>query len=231
MGKHILNSGLVVSCQAYEGEPLFGASHMAEMAKAAELGGAIGIRTNGTNEVREIKNTVKVPVIGLNKNYYDGCDVYITPTLEDAIAIHEAGADIVAIDGTNRVRPDGKTLQATITELKKRNINVMADISTFEEGVYAAEVGADYISTTLSGYTPYSPQQSNPDIDLVSRLAQAVKVPVVAEGRYSTASEVNRALEAGAHFVVIGTAITRPQNIVEKYVSQIKIKQKKDVFS
>ncbi|MEC0229926.1 N-acetylmannosamine-6-phosphate 2-epimerase [Paenibacillus alba] len=221
MRKLITARGLVVSCQAYEGEPLYGPHYMAEMAKGAELGGAIGIRANGVADIFVMKQLIQVPIIGLNKRKMEGSDVYITPTVEDALAVYAAGANIVAIDGTNRLRPDGRSLADTVKQLKQHNIPIMADISNDEEGLYAAELGVDYISTTLSGYTPYSPQISGPDIELVARLARAVAIPVAAEGKYSQPAEVNRALEAGAQFVVIGSAITRPQHITERFIHAI----------
>ncbi|MFD0698055.1 N-acetylmannosamine-6-phosphate 2-epimerase [Paenibacillus sp. GCM10027628] len=223
MRKLITERGIVVSCQAYEGEPLYGPNYMAEMAKAAELGGAIGIRANGVADIFVMKQFIQVPIIGLNKRKTSGCDVYITPTLEDALAVFAAGADIIAIDGTDRTRPDGRSLTDTVKELKARNIPVMADISTYEEGIFAAELGVDYISTTLSGYTPYSLQTREPDIELVARLVSSVPVPVVAEGKYSQPSEVNRALDAGAQFAVIGGAITRPQHITERFIQALSM--------
>ncbi|NOU75532.1 putative N-acetylmannosamine-6-phosphate 2-epimerase [Paenibacillus sp. LMG 31458] len=228
MRKLITERGIVVSCQAYMGEPLYGPHYMAEMAKGAELGGAIGIRANGIADIFVMKQSIQVPIIGLHKRNIEDNDVYITPTLKDALAVYAAGADIVAIDGTNRMRPDGRTLAQTVQELKRINIPIMADISNEEEGLFAAELGVDYISTTLSGYTPYSTQSSNPDIELVARLASVVRVPVVAEGKYFTAEEVNRALEAGAQFVVIGSAITRPQHITERFVQAISSQIKSD---
>ncbi|SMG42565.1 N-acylglucosamine-6-phosphate 2-epimerase [Paenibacillus aquistagni] len=217
MRQMITRRGLVVSCQAYQGEPLFGADHMAEMALAAELGGAIGIRANGTADIAAIKQKVDIPVIGLVKQQIGNGPVYITPTLQTAIAAYEAGADIVAIDGTGRERPDGKTLQEVVEALHHRNIAVMADISTVEEGLYAAQLGVQYISTTLSGYTPYSPQCVEPDIELVRKLAQKTAIPVVAEGRFRRSMDMVEALEAGAQFVVVGSAITRPQFLTEHY--------------
>ncbi|WP_195573909.1 N-acetylmannosamine-6-phosphate 2-epimerase [Paenibacillus sp. 1001270B_150601_E10] len=224
MGQLITRRGLVVSCQAYENEPLFGADHMAEMAKAAVLGGAIGIRANGTADIAAIKNKVNVPVIGLVKQQIGEASVYITPTLQTAYEAYEAGADIVAIDGTKRARPDGKTLREVVEALHLRNIPVMADISTVEEGLYAVELGVEYISTTLSGYTPYSPQTAEPDVELVRQLAQLTDIPVVAEGRYRRSSDMVEALKAGAQFVVVGTAITRPQFLTELYLKAMQEK-------
>lgn len=223
MRKLIQDKGLVVSCQAYENEPLFGSHHMVEMAKATELGGAVGIRANSLSDIDAVKQTVRVPVNGLYKRKYEGDEVYITPTLEDALAVHAAGVDSVALDATRRPRPDGKTLEEVVRELLGRNMYIMADNSTWEEGVYAAELGFHYISTTLSGYTPYSPQISKPDLHLVARLAKDVRVPVAAEGRISTTQEVIQELDSGAQFVVMGSAITRPQLITERFTQVIQV--------
>lgn len=216
-----IQHGLVVSCQALEDEPLYGSLHMAAMAKAAEMGGAIGIRANGENDIMAIKQTVNLPIIGLKKRKVEEFDVFITPTVEDALHVHAAGADIIAIDGTNRDRPDGMSLQETIEILKRKGIKIMADISTYEEGIFAADVGADYISTTLSGYTAYTQQDPTPNFELLHKLVENLRLPVVAEGNIKTGEEARRALELGAEFVVVGSAITRPQMIVADFVSEI----------
>jgi N-acylglucosamine-6-phosphate 2-epimerase len=213
---------LIVSCQALEDEPLHGSNHMAAMAVAAKIGGAAGIRANGTNDIAAIRKAVDLPVIGLNKRQIPGFDVFITPTLEDAVVVRLAGAEIVAIDGTARPRPDRRTLEQTIRELHALGALVMADISTFEEGIRAAEVGADYVSTTLSGYTPYSRQEESPDYELISRLKSRLSVPVAAEGRIKCPREALLAIEAGADFVVVGGAITRPQLIAASFADEIK---------
>jgi N-acylglucosamine-6-phosphate 2-epimerase len=217
-----LDQGLIVSCQSFPGEPLYGPHYMAAMAKAAEIGGAAGIRANSPGQISAIKQAVQLPIIGLWKREFPGFDVYITPRFEDAEAVFEAGADIVAIDATHRPRPDGLTLEQTISMLQKLKIPVMADISTYEEGIAAEAYGADFISTTLSGYTPYSPQQKNPDLRLVARLAGNLQVPVVAEGRISTPQQAAMALELGATFVIVGGAITRPHQIVASFTDALR---------
>lgn len=209
---------LVVSCQALENEPLHGSFIMAAMARAASLAGARGIRAGGAKDIAAIKQSTNLPVIGLIKKTFPDYDVFITPTLDDAIAMHEAGADIVALDATGRKRPDQRTLSEVISSLKKKNIPVMADISTFEEGVTAAALGADYISTTLCGYTFETAGKELPDLELVSRLTSALDVPVVAEGGIHKPEQAAEALRLGASFVVVGSAITRPQLIAAEYV-------------
>lgn len=214
-----LKGGLIVSCQALPHEPLHGAAIMARMARAAHEGGAVGIRANRPEDVRAIREAVPLPLIGLFKDGTEG--VYITPTLAHARAIVEAGADIIALDATPRPRPNGEHLEQIIAAIHALGRLVMADISTFDEGLAAEAAGADLLSTTLSGYTPYSPQQPGPDLDLVRRLAGAVRLPVIAEGRISTPAQLMAALAAGAYAVVVGGAITRPQTITRMFVDAI----------
>jgi N-acylglucosamine-6-phosphate 2-epimerase len=213
--------GLIVSCQALEQEPLHGGDAMAKMARAAVSAGAIGIRTNGVADIVAIKQEVNVPVIGLIKRDIPGSAIFITPTLEEVKAILAAQADIVALDVTNR---EGRleTVKALIEYAHEHGAAVMADISTFEEGLAAAELGADFIGTTLSGYTPYSTQQETPDFELLEQLCTAVSIPVVAEGRIWTPEDAAKALNIGASYVVVGSAITRPQLITARYVSALR---------
>jgi N-acylglucosamine-6-phosphate 2-epimerase len=216
-----LRGGLVVSCQAPRGDPLHGPAHMAAMARAAVLGGAVGIRTEGPADVQAVREAVDVPVIGLWKQGAEG--VYITPTAGHARAVAEAGAEIVAIDATSRPRPDRSTVPEVVAGLHRtHHCLVMADVSTLEEGAAAAEAGADLVATTLSGYTPYSRQQPGPDLELVAALAARAEVPVVAEGRITTPGEARAALDAGAWAVVVGGAITRPQLITARFAAALR---------
>ncbi|PLR95949.1 N-acetylmannosamine-6-phosphate 2-epimerase [Bacillus sp. T33-2] len=212
---------LIVSCQALKNEPLFGADMMGKMAKAAEMGGAAAIRANGTEDIRAIKKSVHLPVIGLIKQDYPDSDVYITPTRKEMDELIAAGADIIALDATSRKRPNGESLQELVNYLKDKNQLIMADISTYEEGIHAAGLGFDCVSTTLSGYTSYSRQEDGPDLELVERLAKTVAVPVVAEGRITSPSQAAKALQSGAFTVVVGSAITRPQIITKMYIEAI----------
>ncbi|HHV53976.1 MAG TPA: N-acetylmannosamine-6-phosphate 2-epimerase [Firmicutes bacterium] len=215
--------GLIVSCQAPAGDPLHDPAIMAAMARAAELGGAVGIRANGPEDIAAIRKAVGLPIIGIFKQKLEGFPVYITPTLAAARAVVEAGADIVAIDATPRRRPGGWTAPELIDAIHRElKVPVMADISTFAEGLAAARAGADLVATTLSGYTEESltgaaPLQG-PDLDLVRQLASSVSVPVICEGRVHSPADLVAALEAGAFAVVVGTAITRPQWITEQFV-------------
>lgn len=218
-----VRGGLIVSCQALPGEPLFGAEIMARMALAAVEGGGRAIRANTPIDIRAIRSAVDQPIIGLYKEEIPGYPVYITPTLAHASQVAEAGADIIAIDATDRQRPQPGTLADYVAAIHRATgCPVLADVSTLAEGVAAVDAGADLLSTTMSGYTPYSPQQRDPDLELVRQLARAVQVPVLAEGRYRLPEQVNQALEAGAAAVVVGAAITRPQEITRWFVSAIK---------
>lgn len=211
---------LVVSCQAQSPSPLATPSVMAAMARAAEMAGAAGLRLNGPDDIRETRKLVRIPIIGINKRRDLSPEVYITPTLEDATAVRHAGADIVAIDATRRPRASGLAPQELIAAIHASmpSTLVMADVSTFEEGVAAAEHGADIVATTLSGYTDYSPRQPGPDLELVQRLAGNVSVPIIAEGRYWLPDEVAAAFAAGAYSVVVGTAITNPIAIAQRFI-------------
>lgn len=215
-----LRGGLVVSCQAPAGDPLHGPAFMAAMARAAVLGGAAGIRANGPADVAAVRQAVTCPVIGLWKEGAEG--VYITPTVDHARAVAEAGAEIVAIDATGRPRPDRSTVPEVVQGLRRTHRPlVMADVSTLEEGVAAAAAGADLVATTLAGYTPSSRRRSGPDLELVAALAARLEVPVVAEGRIGTPQEARAALDAGAWTVVVGAAITSPRRITERFVAAL----------
>ncbi len=218
-----VRSGLIVSCQALPGEPLHGAEMMRRMALAAQQGGACAIRANGPGDIRAIRATVDLPIIGLFKEDVAGYPVYITPTLEHAKQVAAAGAHVIAIDATARPRPQPGTLADFIAAIhRETGCLVLADIATQAEGLAAAAAGADLLSTTMSGYTAESLQQPGPDLELVQTLAAVVKIPLLAEGRYRQPAEINAALAAGALAVVVGGAITRPQEITRWFVGQMK---------
>ncbi|WP_341933530.1 N-acetylmannosamine-6-phosphate 2-epimerase [Microbacterium sp. LWO14-1.2] len=215
-----LRGGLVVSCQAYPGEPLRHPESMARIAQSAVTGGAVGIRAQGLDDIRAIAEAVTVPQIGLWKVGADG--VFITPTLEHALAVAEAGADIVAIDGTRRPRPDGLTLAETIRRFRdETGLMIMADAGSVDDALAAEDAGADVVGTTLSGYTGERPVSDGPDLELVEILASRLTVPVLAEGRIRTPAEAKAALDAGAYSVVVGTAITHPATITSWFVDAI----------
>ncbi len=218
-----IKGGLIVSCQAPENTPLGKPVVLAALAEAAVRGGAVGIRANLPQNIRAIRELVQVPIIGIYKHTLPDYPVYITPTFEHARAVVEAGADIVAIDATDRDRPE--PLQELIRRIHEDlGVLVMADISTLEEGVAAAEMGAELVATTMSGYTPYTQHRRTmgADIALVAQLAQKVTVPVICEGRISSPEEARLALEAGAWAVVVGTAITAIDQVTARFVERMR---------
>jgi N-acylglucosamine-6-phosphate 2-epimerase len=204
---------LIVSCQAYPGEPLRHPETMAQMAEAVVAGGAAAVRAQGLADISFIAGRVNVPVIGLWKDGHDG--VFITPTLRHARAVRAAGADVVALDGTRRPRPDGLTMAATVRLLKADEPTlVMADCGSLEDARAAHDAGADLIGTTLAGYSGDRPPTTGPDLDLIREIVDALPgVPLIAEGRVHTPEQAREALAAGAHAVVVGTAITHPTTI------------------
>lgn len=220
-----LKGGLIVSCQALETEPLYTkeGGEMALMALAAMQGGACGIRTNGVRDLEQIKEIVDLPIIGLIKAGYEGYEPYITVTMKEVDALVQAGCDVIAIDATRRLRPGNLTFKQFFEQIKHKYPDqmIMADISIFDEGLVASDLGVDFISTTLSGYTSYSIANEGPDLTLVKQLADKVEVPIVAEGRIHYPNQAKAALDAGAYCVVVGGAITRPKEITERFVKSI----------
>lgn len=228
VGNDLLNQitgGLIVSCQAPEGHALRDTGTIVRLARAAAEGGAVAIRcggVGGTADVAAVVDAVDLPVIGLTKEGSGG--VFITPTVAAARAVAETGAGIIAMDGTLRPRPDGAALADSIAAVHERGRLVMADVSTAQEGIAAAEVGADLVATTLSGYTEHTRHVVDTDLALVSELASALPpgFPLVAEGRYHTPELAGAAVRAGATAVVAGTAITDPTWITRSFERAVR---------
>lgn len=229
MGKeeilNILRGGLIVSCQALPGEPLYleNDTIMPLMARAAKQAGACTIRTNGVRDVISIKEETNLPVIGLIKMSYDGYEQYITFTMDEVDQLVEAGADIIALDCTLRKRKDGRTVGEFIKVIKGKypNILLMADISSLEEGINAWKAGVDMVGTTLSGYTSYTTKLDGPDYELVENLVNSIDIPVIAEGRIHYPEQAKKMLELGATAIVVGGAITRPLEIAARFMKAI----------
>ncbi|MDP9806724.1 N-acylglucosamine-6-phosphate 2-epimerase [Trueperella bonasi] len=216
-----LRGGLIVSVQAYPGEPMRHPETMAQIALAAERGGAVAIRCQGLADISAIKGQVEIPVIGLWKEGHEG--VYITPTLRHARACIMAGADVVAIDATRRARPDGLSYADTVKALKEEGALVMADCGSIDDARMAVEAGSDIISTTLAGYSGEREKTAGPDFELLDQMVtEFPQVPVLCEGRVHSPTQAAEVMAAGAYAVVVGTAITHPTTITSWFADAIK---------
>ena len=217
---------IIVSCQAVPGEPLYveEKSIMYLMARAAKQAGTPAIRTSSIRDVVAIKEETGLPVIGLVKVQYEGFESYITPTMKEVDDLAEAGSDIIALDCTNQKRGDGKTVSEFITEVREKypEAILMADISTYEEGINAWRLGGDMVGTTMSGYTAHSPKTDGPDYELVRKLSETIDVPVIGEGRVHSPEQAVKMLETGAFAVVVGGAITRPLEIAQRFMKAVE---------
>jgi N-acylglucosamine-6-phosphate 2-epimerase len=228
-------NGLIVSCQASTGEPLAHPDHIVALSLTVLNGGACALRLEGVENIRAVRAATSVPIVGITK--IDGLSeaerldsVYITATFDDARNLKEAGADVIAMDATARPRPDGMSLEETIHRIHHElEMPVWADTATFEEAQAASAYGADIISTTLFGYTreTYRDHSQGPDFDFLSRCVKELGVPVILEGRVWQHEEAARALELGAHAVVVGSAITRPHLITKGFVEAMEVMQAK----
>lgn len=217
---------MIVSCQAVKGEPLYveEKSVMDLMARAAKMAGAPAIRTSGIRDVAAVKEETGLPVIGLVKVRYEGYESYITPTMKEVEELVAAGSDVVAVDCTAGKRGDGRTAAEYLKEIRRAypEIILMADISTYEEGMTAQSSGADLIGTTMSGYTPWSPKLKGPDFELMRRLSADAGIPVIGEGRIHTPEQAVEALHTGVWSIVVGGAITRPLEIAKRFMEAIR---------
>ena len=217
-----LKGGLVVSCQAPEGSPLRDPYILGRIAAAAEDAGAVAIRAEGLASIEAIRKEVSVPIIGLIKRF-NSSPIYITPDIDDVRNLVEAGADIVALDATERLREGGVTSADFLAEAVAAigSVPIMADVDSLPSAVIAAQAGAQLVGTTLSGYTG-GEIPAHPDIDLVREIASVLQLPIIAEGRYSSAEDVQRALDYGAHAVCIGTSLTDPWTLTKRLVAKIR---------
>jgi len=222
-----LKNKIIISCQSSRGEPIYEENAMPSIIKSVINGGAGGLRLAGIKDIEETCRFSSLPVIGITKpdplpeNWKE--IVYITPTFKDAKQISDAGADIIAIDGTFRPRPK-ESLAELISQIhSKLKKPVMADCATFEEGINAASLGADIISTTLSGYTVETLEKNNgePDFGMLEKLVKELRIPIITEGRIWTVEHARKAFDLGAYAVVIGSAVTRPQLITKRFVGII----------
>lgn len=216
-----LKRGLVVSCQVPDGAPIDTPEFIAAQAKTVLLAGAVGIRAQGIKNVAAVAGAVDVPLIGLVKRYTNESPVYITPLVTDVVELEEAGATIVAIDATERLRPGKLGLVEFMTQVRaKTDIPILADVDSLDAALIAESAGCDAIATTLSGYTEM-PAPKLPNIDLIEKISHYTSLPIIAEGGFSRPEHVLQALSAGALAVCIGTAITNPYVLAKNFLQVI----------
>lgn len=215
---------LIVSCQARVGWPMYGPEIMAAFARAAYEGGAAGIRATGADNIAAIKERVDLPIIGINKQFSDDYDVYITPTFDSAKEILDVGIDIIALDATPRPRPGGEEVADIVSNIRREypDVLIMGEISTMDEALRANSMGFDLLSSTLSGYTAESAGVTSANIELVRTMVEKCDVPIIAEGKVACEQDAIAFLDAGALAVVVGTSITRPEVITSRYVKAIE---------
>jgi N-acylglucosamine-6-phosphate 2-epimerase len=216
---------LVVSCQALDNEPLHSSYIMSKMALAAKEGGASGIRANSKADIIAIKEEVSLPVIGIVKRNYEDSEVFITATKKEMDELLESGCEMIALDATMRKRPGNLSLEELVSYIREKDptIQLMADISSSEEAKKAEKLGFDCVGTTLYGYTNETRNSKlyDNDFSFLKNVCKAVSIPVIAEGNIMSPEMLKRAFEIGVHAVVVGGAITRPQQITAKFVEQI----------
>lgn len=218
--KASLYHGLIVSCQAPVDSPLHDPQVIAAMAAAAVRQGAVGVRIDTPDHVRQVRSRLpEIPIIGLWKQHIPGFDVYITPQFHHAEAIAAAGADLIAIDATQRPRPNGETVRSLTSQIHEQlGKLVMADVDSLEAAVAAVDAGVDWVGTTLYGYTAQTQGQTPPGFDLLRAMVDNLPVPVICEGGISTPAQAQQAFALGATAIVVGTAITGIEPLTQAYV-------------
>ena len=217
-----MKGGLIVSCQVQHDDPVYSMDFVVKMAKAAQWGGAVGIRANSPDQISEIRKNVKLPIIGLYKIWHDDTDVFITPTLEAAKQVWEAGAEIIALDCTAQVNNEGRPAYELLPIVKKEipEAVIFADVSNYEEAKRAVELGADIVGPTLYGYTAETKDIEQPDLREFARMCRDFgdEVCMIMEGHVYTPEDAMKCIYLGAHSVVVGSAITRPHLITKRFV-------------
>ena len=224
--ENTIRGHLIVSCQALPDEPLHSSFIMGRMARAAAEGGARGIRANTCEDIAEIKKNVDLPVIGIIKRDYPGNTVYITPTMKEIDELMAVRPEIIALDATGAVRPDGKTLDEFYQDIRAKYPGqpLMADCSTVQEALHADALGFDFIGTTLVGYTDQSrgDRIEKDDFAIIRAILEQAHHPVIAEGNINTPAKARRVIELGCYSVVVGSIITRPQVITRTLTQEME---------
>jgi N-acylglucosamine-6-phosphate 2-epimerase len=211
---------IIISSQAVAGSVLREPEILAKLAQEAISGGADGIRAAGSETISAIRKITDLPVIGLIKTERQGFKPRISCTSVEIATIAEAGADVVAIDATNRTRPE--PLSSLFKEAKSRGLEIFADIATFDEAVVASDLGADYVATTMAGYTNDRNSTEGPDFLLLREIIRELQIPVFLEGRVRSADHINLAFSMGAYGVVVGRSVTSPRDITSALVKAVK---------
>lgn len=194
---------------------------MSKMALAAKQSGAVGIRAQGVSDINEIKKQVDLPVIGIIKRNYPDSEVFITATLKEVNELLSTECEMIALDATSRLRPNGENLRDLLEAIHSGGRLAMADCSTYEECIIAQEIGFDCVSTTLCGYTDYSKAVNGPNFKLIEKLQKTLSIPLIAEGKINTPDDLKEVYRLGVHSAVVGGAITRPQEIAKRFVDSI----------
>ena len=215
-------NGLIVSCQVQKDDPIYTEDIVVKMAEAAKWAGAVGIRANSPEQIKAIKEKVDLPMIGLWKIWHEDTDVFITPTLEAAKAVWEAGAEIIALDCTKQITNE-KTIAWDLLDIVKKEIPeaiIFADVSSYEEAAHAIAHGADIVAPTLYGYTKETAHIEGADYRLFAKMCRDFKddVYMMMEGHLYTPEDAMKCIYLGAHAVVVGSAITRPHLTAKRFV-------------
>lgn len=214
-----LKQSLIASCQPVDDGPMDKVEHIVAMALAAVDGGAKGLRIEGVENVRAVAKATSTPIVGIVKRDLDDSPVRITPFIEDVKALVQAGASIIAFDGTDRQRPI--PMLELLTEVHQSGCIAMADCADYETGLMLAKHGCTFIGSTMSGYLDLNNTPNEPDYDLVRNwVAQGLNV--IAEGRYNSPERAAKAIELGAFSVTVGSAITRVEHITQWFVGSIE---------
>lgn len=219
-----LKGGLIVSCQIEKHAPCYHEDIVELMVKSAIWGGACGLRLNGVDNIKKIRKSTDLPIIGLIKVFSDETEIFMTPTMNEVRSVIEAGADIVAIDGTDRMI-QGRKGYDIIPEIKKEfpNTVIFADVRDEEDALASLELGADIVAPTFYRFKKDAKSSDLPDWEMFARMCQVCKDKgiIMMEGKIWTPDDAIRAFHYGAHSVVIGSAITRPHLIMRRFYDHV----------